>query len=104
MSSTESDDSIELRVGEKHELRLAGHGTSGYGWVPEVAGSEVAEVKPAGVEPLEPGGDVGASVDEAFTVHGLKPGVTDVRFALRRPWEPADQPPADEVTVKIRVI
>lgn len=104
MSSTDSDDSIELRVGEKHELRLAGHGTSGYGWVPEVAGSDVAEVKPAEAQSLESGAGVGASVDEAFTVHGLKPGVTDVRFALRRPWEPADQPPAEELTLKVHVI
>jgi predicted secreted protein len=94
---------VQLRVGEQHSVRLAGLGAAGYRWAPEIGGDEtVAEVEPAGTE--EPESDaVGTSRAELFTIRALRPGVAQLRFAQRRPWEPPDQPPANEHVVELHV-
>ena len=97
-------DVVQLRVSERHSLRLAGLGTAGYRWAPEVGGDDaVAEVVSAGTE--EPAGEgVGASRAELFTIRALRPGVAHVRFEQRRPWEPLDLPPANVHEVELHVV
>ena len=42
------DEVVELRVGDRHEVRLPGIGTAGYRWRPEPEGEKnVAEVSAA---------------------------------------------------------
>ena len=96
-------DLVQLRTGEQHTVRLAGLGTAGYRWGLEDGGDEtVARVNPAGVQ--EPESEaVGVSGAELFTVHALRPGVTRLRFAQRRPWESREQAPAREHLVELRV-
>ena len=90
-------------MGESHPIRLAGLGTAGYRWVPLVEGDEgVADVIDAGVAKLA-NARIGTSADELFTIRAVRPGVTHVRFAQRRPWESDDVPAANEHVVELRV-
>jgi predicted secreted protein len=101
---SEADDAIELRVGEEHSVTLAGLGTAGYRWTPQLEGDPgIAEVIPAGTEAPEGGGAVGASAGEVFTVRANRPGTARIRFLQRRPWEQDDVPPANERTIRLRV-
>ena len=57
MSGDAPDEVVELRVGERHEMRLPGLGTAGYRWRPEPEGeTNVAEVSAAdlGAPPAPP--------------------------------------------------
>ncbi|HEX3174874.1 MAG TPA: protease inhibitor I42 family protein [Solirubrobacterales bacterium] len=101
---SDADEAIELRVGEEHSVTLPGLGTAGYRWAPEIEGdAEVADVSRAGGKPPEAGGAVGASAEKTFTIRGKRPGSVRIRFAQRRPWDPADAPPANERTIRLQV-
>jgi len=90
-------------VGERRPVRLTGLGSAGYRWEPEIDGDEaVASVHAADVE-TPPSDAPGSSAEEAFTIHALRPGVTRVRFAQRRPWDSSDSPPAHEHIVDLHV-
>jgi predicted secreted protein len=103
VSSDARPDVVELKVGERHPVRLAGLGTAGYRWVPVVEGDQrVVDVTDAGVAELA-NGRIGTSADELFTIQAMHPGVTRVRFAQRRPWESEDEPAANEYVVEIRI-
>jgi predicted secreted protein len=103
MSPDARQDVVNLRIGDEHPIRLAGLGTAGYRWVPRVEGDEgVADVVDAGVAELA-NARIGTSADELFTIRALRPGVTRVRFAQRRPWESQDEPAADEHVVEVHV-
>jgi predicted secreted protein len=94
---------VKLGVGEAHRVRLPGLGTAGYRWMAVVEGDQgVAEVSDAGVAEL-PDRRIGTSADELFDIRAVAPGVARVRFAQRRPFEPADVPPADEQVVEVHV-
>jgi predicted secreted protein len=103
MSPDSPHDVVELRVGDEHAVRLPGLGTAGYRWTPQPeAGEGVVEVHAAGA--AAPASDaVGSSSDELFTIQAIGPGVTVVRFAQRRPWDPSDEPPAGEHLVELHV-
>lgn len=94
---------VNLRAGEEHRVRLPGLGTAGYRWMPAVEGDAgVAEVSDAGLAELA-NRRIGTSADELFDIRAVGPGVARVRFAQRRPFEPADVPPAAEQVVEVRV-
>jgi predicted secreted protein len=94
---------VSLRVGDEHPVRLKGLGTAGYRWVALVEGDEgVADVVDAGVVDL-PNRRIGTSADELFTIRALRPGMTSVRFAQRRPWESDDVAAVEEHVFEIRV-
>jgi predicted secreted protein len=94
---------VNLSVGEAHRVRLPGLGTAGYRWMPVVEGDEgVAEVSDAGVAELA-NRRIGTSADELFDIRAVRPGAARVRFEQRRPFEPADVPPAAEQVVEVRV-
>ena len=71
--------------------------------MPLVEGDErVADVAAAGLaEPAN--ARIGTSADELFTILAVRPGVTRVRFAQRRPWESDDTPAVNEHVVELRV-
>jgi predicted secreted protein len=94
---------VNLGVGESHRVQLPGLGTAGYRWSAVVEGDEgVAEVSDAGLAELADR-RIGRSADELFDIRAVGPGVARVRFAQRRPFEPADVPPAAEQVVEVRV-
>jgi predicted secreted protein len=97
------DDVVNLRVGEQHPVRLAGLGTAGYRWEPRAEGDEgIAAVTDAGF--AQPANRrIGTSADELFTIEAVSPGVTRVRFAQRRPFEPDDVPAVNEHVIEVRV-
>jgi predicted secreted protein len=94
---------VNLRVGERHPVRLGGLGTAGYRWEPRAEGDEgVATVTDAGV--AQPANRrIGTSADELFSIEAVGPGVTRVRFTQRRPFEPDDVPAANEHVIEVRV-
>lgn len=104
MSSPAPDDLVELRVGERHQVRLPGLGTAGYRWKPEFEDevAQVADVSAADAEAPKTEA-VGASADELFTIHARRPGSVRLRFVQRRPWEPDHRPAANQHVVELRV-
>lgn len=95
-------DSLKLRVGDERSVALVGLMTAGYIWEPEVVGdNSVAEVTKGQGKAPRSGEGVGASPTEMFTIRALKPGTATVRFAQRRPWDPAAQ--VDEHIVDVSV-
>jgi predicted secreted protein len=103
MSEAADREVVALRVGERHPVRLAGLATAGYRWVPVVEGDErVADVTALGFAKLA-NARIGTSADELFSILAVRPGVTRVRFAQRRPWESEDEPAANEHVVELRV-
>jgi predicted secreted protein len=95
-------ETLELRVGDEHSLALEGLMTAGYVWEPELLGDDsVAEVTKAHGAKGGPDRGVGGAPAEVFTIRALKPGTSTVRFAQRRPWDPAAQ--AGELVVDLRV-
>jgi predicted secreted protein len=95
---------VNLGVGEAHRVRLPGLGTAGYRWSAVVEGDEgVAEVSDAGLAELADRRRIGTSADELFDIRAVGPGVARVRFAQRRPFEPADVAPIEEQVVEVRV-
>jgi predicted secreted protein len=105
MSSDPPDDVVELRVGERHTVRLPGLGSAGYRWTPPAEGTEEGVEVRKGQASADAGapGATGASSEEVFTIEAKQPGVAQVRFAQRRPWDPEDKPPAKEHVVELRV-
>src|SRR4051794_20205493 len=105
MSSDPPDDVVELRVGESHTVRLPGLGSAGYRWTPPADGGEKGVEVRKGEAPAGAAAPAatGASSDEVFTIEATQPGVAQVRFAQRRPWDSEDKPPAKEHVVELRV-
>lgn len=100
MSARESR--VTLKVGEDHEIRLAGLATAGYHWSCDVQGApEAIEVRKSWGP--TPGRQVGDSADEIFTVTALRPGRAALRFEQRRRWEEGS-PPVHRAIVRVDVI
>lgn len=103
-----TDQPVEIHVGQKVELVIAGNPTTGYKWriesLPEglVQVGEVAYVQ----DPADgPGGQrrVGVGGRFIFTLVGEKPLEGVVKLAYARPWE-KDKPPVETAEVKVRVL
>jgi predicted secreted protein len=103
VSPDDRPDVVNLRVGERHPVRLAGLGTAGYRWEAHTEGDDaIATVTEAGL--AQPANRlIGTSADELFTIEAVGPGVTRVRFVQRRPFEPDDVPAANEHVIEVRV-
>lgn len=103
-----TDQPVEVYVGQKLELVIAGNPTTGYNWkvesLPEglVQVGEVAYV----ADPADgPGGErrVGVGGRFMFTLVGDKPLEGVVKLAYARPWE-KDKPPVQTAEVRVRVV
>ena len=94
---------MELRVGEKSEVRLPGLGTSGYRWTAHVSGDAVTvTVRPAPRDEVE-GRPPGAGADEIATVEGRHPGAATVTLEQRRSWEDGPEP-EDRRVLEVTVV
>jgi predicted secreted protein len=99
---SEQESRVTLKVGEEHQIRLAGLATAGYQWSCEVEGTrEAVEVKKSWGP--TPDRLVGESADEIFTVTALRPGRAVLRFEQRRRWEQGS-PPVHRAIVHVDVI
>ncbi|HMI98989.1 MAG TPA: protease inhibitor I42 family protein [Gaiellaceae bacterium] len=79
-------ETIRLRVGEEHPVRLESLLTAGYEWMPEADDPSIANVLRS-ASTAEGEQAIGAAPDEVFTIKAVRPGKATVRFAQRRPWE-----------------
>ena len=103
--SAQQINQINLRVGERHVVRLEGLGAAGYEWMPEIEGEGVSveKVRDPSQEEVDPGSmPAGQSFPEAFRIEGRAPGRATIRFLQRRPWE-AGAPPANEHVIHVEV-
>jgi predicted secreted protein len=99
---SEPESRVTLKVGDNHQIRLAGLATAGYHWSYGVQGaSESIEVRKSWAPTTSD--QVGDSADEIFTVTALRPGQATVRFEQRRRWEEGS-PPVHKTMVRVEVL
>jgi predicted secreted protein len=99
---SEPESRVTLKVGDEHQIRLAGLATAGYHWSYDVQGvPEAIEIR-KGWDPTT-SGQVGNSADEIFTVIARHPGQATVRFEQRRRWEER-LPPVHKTLVRVKVL
>jgi len=102
-----ADQPVDLLVGQRLELVVAGNPTTGYVWksvaVPEGL-DQVGEPQYVQDPADGPGGQrrVGVGGRFIFTFVAAKPLEGVVRLAYARPWE-KDKPPAQTAEVRVRV-
>jgi predicted secreted protein len=89
-------ETISLKPGESHLVRLKGLGSAGYQWMVE---SSDAMMKIIAVEEIlhtrdEVKAPVAGSLDQRFKLTALAHGETVVRFSQRRRFEPGSKPHA----------
>lgn len=101
---TEADASrtIELRVGDKLEVTLAGNPTTGFQW--EVGAGDTTILRPSGEPEFEPVSKaVGKGGRVILRFEAVGTGKIELRLIYHRPFE-KDIPPAQtfQVTVTVR--
>ena len=88
-----------VHTGESFDVSLQGRGTAGYEWQFEINHKDVLEV----ARKEQPDALPGSSVDEIFTVTGLKIGTATIHFILVRTWEDSAIEPIEEKRIKVEV-
>ena len=101
MTSTIADE-IKLKTGESTTIRFKGLATAGYGWNYTIDDNEdCIKVTKEFAEPEKfIQKNMGASVDEVFTITAQKKGTVNIHFSQRRSWE-KNIDPVNEKEVKI---
>jgi inhibitor of cysteine peptidase len=102
-----TDRTVDLFVGQKVELTIAGNPTTGYKWSVASMPEGITEVGEAVYvqDPADsPGGRplVGVGGRFIFTFVGSKTTEGSIKLAYTRPWE-KDTPPIQTADVKVRV-
>ena len=103
--SAQQINQINLRVGERHVVRLESLGAAGYEWMPEIEGEGVTieKVRDPSQEEVDTASiPAGQSFPEVFRIEGRAPGRATVRFVQRRPWE-VGAAPANEHVMHVEV-
>jgi predicted secreted protein len=99
---TKNDDGKEISVPEGAivEVRLEQHGGTGYLW--QIVGLDQTHLKVLNSTetPLRGGRIVGGPLLKTWQIQAVKPGQTDLKMLLYRPWEGA-QKAAESFQVKI---
>ena len=103
-----TDQPVEIHVGQKLELVIAGNPTTGYKWKLESLPEGMAQVGETLYvqDPADgPGGPhrVGVGGRFIFTLVAAQPLEGVVKLAYARPWE-KDKPPVQTAEVRVRVI
>ena len=96
--------SINLHVGDRLMIALAGNATTGYEWRQVVSGSEAIVSSLPGIDYLPdpaPAGMVGSGGTFLFRFSAEREGMMDLAFTYRRPWE--EGPGADTITFHVAV-
>ena len=93
-----------VHTGDSFDVTLLGRGTTGYEWQFEINHKDVLEVTRK-KEPVKGSRTIlpGSSVDEIFTVTGLKKGSATIHFILVRTWEDSAIAPIEEKRIKVEV-
>jgi len=93
-----------VHIGESFDVTLQGRGTAGYEWQFDINHKEVLEVARK-KQPAKRSRTIlpGSSVDEIFTVTGLKKGSATIHFSLVRTWEDSAIAPIEEKRIKVEV-
>jgi predicted secreted protein len=95
-------ESVTLREGESHLVRLHGLGSAGYQWMLESSDPRIAAVEEILHSREEVAAPIAGSLDQRFRLTAITPGHTLVRFTQRRRFEPEREPHASyEVSVTV---
>lgn len=94
---------IDLRVGERVEVRLPGNPSTGYRWT--LVDPLPPLIRPVGVARLEVSRTdlAGAPGHEIWTFEATDYGTGALSFEYRRPFEPASVPPAQRTQYRVEV-
>jgi len=88
---TESDDgrTIDIALGQRVDIRLLSHRTTGYRWMPAVPLSGVLASlgEAAYTSDAAAAGVAGAGGIETWSYRASRRGTEALRFEYRRPWE-----------------
>lgn len=87
-------ETLTLKPGESHLIRLPGLGSAGYQWMLEAADPKVAAVEEIVYSKEEVAAPVVGSLDQRFKLTAMGPGHTLVRFTQRRRFQPSSEPHA----------
>jgi inhibitor of cysteine peptidase len=85
MSLADNGRSATLRVGEALTVALPENATTGYRWMPDAYDEALVAVSEG--DPDYPTDAVGSGGMAVFTVRGVRPGRTELRFKHWRHWE-----------------
>jgi len=103
LSGSDAGRPIDVKVGQRFAVRLAGNRTTGYEWKLASALTVMTQLGEQTYTPdPSPPGMVGRGGVEGWSFEATRSGREDLRFEYRRPWE-KDQPAADTVTYSITV-
>ena len=93
-----------VHTGESFDVTLQGRGTAGYEWQFEVNHTGIIDIIRK-KQPVTRDKAIlpGNSVDEIFTVTGLKKGTATIHFILVRTWEDSAIQPIEEKKIKVEV-
>jgi predicted secreted protein len=95
-------ETITLRPGENHLIRLKGLGSAGYEWMLEFFDSTVIAVEQIPHSRDEVTVPIVGSLDQRFKLTAVGPGQTLVHFTQRRRFQPRAKPHASyEVQVVV---
>lgn len=93
-----------IEINKAFEMVLKGHGTTGYEWQWKVSPQKIVSVNL--LKPVENGSEnilPGSSVDEVYSIKGLKKGEATIYFYLVRAWEDDSIKPKEEKRIKVTV-
>jgi predicted secreted protein len=95
---------IELLTGSSHIQTLSGLGSAGYTWDYVIEGpADILNVSQIITEPQINTIPSTYDTDYLYNIEALKPGKTQIRFYLQRPWA-KDIPPLREVVLDVSII
>jgi predicted secreted protein len=94
---------ITVRNNDSFELQLESHGGTGYIWGFEVLIPDYFEVLKEETKSESGRGMTGGPVTHIWTIRAKKPGTTEMRMSLYRPWEGKDKA-VERFTVKLRIL
>jgi inhibitor of cysteine peptidase len=92
---------IELSVGQKLEIQLAGNPTTGFNW--EVSETDESIIKQSGEAGYKSDSNlIGSGGMFKYTFEAVQPGTTTIKLIYHRSWE-KDIPPEQEFTITVEV-
>jgi len=95
-------ETINLKQGESHLIRLHGLGSAGYQWILESSDPRIVAVEQILHSRQHFAGPIVGSLDQEFRLTATAPGESLVRFAQRRLFEQGREPHASyEVNVVV---
>lgn len=102
-----TDQVVELHVGQKLEVAIAGNPTTGYTWKTTALPEGMTQLgEPAYVQDPAEGPDgrrmVGVGGRFIFTFAGARPLEGVIQFAYSRSWE-KDTPPLQTASLRVRI-